>query len=188
VGGGGGGWGGGGGVGGGGGWVGGGGGGGGGGGCGRTRRNTVPGSKEEKSMKGEEGGNRAGSRPQGVVDPNVLQTPTSKRLSRCRGVRCLVVCDVRLRCSLHKILFHFKGLMWESIILLLSFPTAKPTLSQHYCTIIVQYTPPPPTPPSHAIPYAILVMAISCKGQCAMPSGTAEDANAQGTPRPLSLA
>ena len=66
--------------------------------------------------------------------------------------------------SLNKILIHFKALLWESIILVLPFPAAKRTLFQHYCTTITQYTPPSPSPPSLAIPYAILVMAISCKG------------------------
>ena len=51
------------------------------------------------------------------------------------------------RVSLYKILFHFKALLWESIILLLPPPAAKPTLLQHYCTTIAQYTPPPTEPP-----------------------------------------
>ena len=67
--------------------------------------------------------------------------------------------------SLNKILIHLKALLWESIILVLPPPAAKRTLLQHYCTTIAQYTPPSPSPPSLAIPYAILVMAISCKGQ-----------------------
>ena len=70
-----------------------------------------------------------------------------------------------IQVSLNKRLIHFKALLWESIILLLPPPAAKPTLLQHYCTTIAQYTPPPPSPPSLAILYAILVMAISCKGQ-----------------------
>jgi len=71
----------------------------------------------------------------------------------------------RIQISLYKILFPFKALLSESIILLLPPPAAKPTLLQHYCTTIAQYTPPPTQHPFAAIPYSILVMAISCKGQ-----------------------
>jgi len=42
---------------------------------------------------------------------------------------------------------------------------AWPALLQYYCTSIVQYTTPPPTPKLYAIHPAILAMAISCKGQ-----------------------
>jgi len=63
-------------------------------------------------------------------------------------------------------MFHFTALLWESIILLLPPPPAKPTLLQYYCTTIEQYTRPPPTPPFYAIHHTILVMALSCKGQC----------------------
>jgi len=45
--------------------------------------------------------------------------------------------------SPYKILFHFKALLWESILLLLPAPLAKPTLLQYYCTPIQQYTPLP---------------------------------------------
>jgi len=54
------------------------------------------------------------------------------------------VCKV----SLYKILFYFKALVWESIILFLPPPPpAKPTLLQYYRTPIAQYTPRPPHRP-----------------------------------------
>ena len=49
--------------------------------------------------------------------------------------------------GLYKILFRFKALLWESFILLLPPPAAKPTLLQHLCTTIAQYTPPHTEPP-----------------------------------------
>ena len=67
--------------------------------------------------------------------------------------------------SLHKILFHFKALLWESIILVLPSPPAKSTLLQCYYTTIAQYTPAHRPPHVYAIHCTILVMAISCKGQ-----------------------
>jgi len=74
--------------------------------------------------------------------------------------------------SLYKILFHFKALLWESIILVLSPPTCKQSLPycMHYycyCMTIAQYTSPP-TDPSFLChtPYNIGdANAISCKGQ-----------------------
>ena len=45
--------------------------------------------------------------------------------------------------SLYKILFQFKALLWNAVILSLPLPPlAKPTLLQCYCTPIAQYTPP----------------------------------------------
>jgi len=48
--------------------------------------------------------------------------------------------------SLYKILFHFKALLWESIIYPSSLycppPPAKPTLLQSHCTAIAQHTLP----------------------------------------------
>ena len=67
--------------------------------------------------------------------------------------------------SLYKILFHFKPLLWESVILVLPPPLAKPTLLQYHCTTIAQYTPSSPTPLLYAIHHTILVMGISCKDQ-----------------------
>jgi len=58
-----------------------------------------------------------------------------------------------------------KPLLWESVILVLPPPLAKPTLLQYHCTTIAQYTPPSPTPLLYAIHHTILVMGISCKGQ-----------------------
>ena len=57
--------------------------------------------------------------------------------------------------SLYKILFHFKALVWESIILVLPTSLAKHTLLQYYCTPIAQYTPPhrPPLYMSYTIQY-----------------------------------
>jgi len=67
--------------------------------------------------------------------------------------------------GLHKILFHFNAVLWESIILLLPPATCKAyPIVLHYCTTITQYTPPLPTPPFYAIHHTILVMAISCEG------------------------
>jgi len=43
-------------------------------------------------------------------------------------------------------------------------PLVLSTLLQYYCTTIAQYRTYPPTPPLHAIHFAILVIAISCKG------------------------
>ena len=75
------------------------------------------------------------------------------------------LCTVGRGFNLYKRLFHFKALLWESIILLLPPPPpAKPILLQYYCTTIAQYTPPPPTAPFYAIHHTLLVMAISCKG------------------------
>jgi len=68
------------------------------------------------------------------------------------------------RVSLYKILFHFKALLWESIILLLLpftckvYPIAIPF--HDHCAIYAR----PLTPPFVAVHYAILVMAILCKG------------------------
>jgi len=42
---------------------------------------------------------------------------------------------------------------------------ALPTLVQHYCTIIGQYTTPLPTSRVYVIHHTILVITISCKGQ-----------------------
>ena len=68
--------------------------------------------------------------------------------------------DTGLR--LYKILFHFKALLWESIIRVLPHPT----LLQYYCTTIAQYTTRLHLPPRlYAVHHTIFVMAISCKGQ-----------------------
>jgi len=55
--------------------------------------------------------------------------------------------------SLYKILLYFKALLWESIVLLLPPPLAKPTLLQYYCTTIAQYAPR--HRPSFSMPYTI---------------------------------
>ena len=58
--------------------------------------------------------------------------------------------------SLYKILFHFKPLLFESIILNCpSPPPAKATLLQHYCTTIAQYTPAHRPPLFMRVPYNI---------------------------------
>jgi len=58
-----------------------------------------------------------------------------------------------------------------------------------YCNIIARplrnIRPPPPSPPSHAIPYAILVMAISCKGQPPLTGALGEKRRVQ-LPLPVS--
>jgi len=68
----------------------------------------------------------------------------------CFGLDCIPFGGydfVKARVSLYTILFHFKDLLWKSIILLLPPPAAKPTLLQHYRTTIAQYTPPSTEPP-----------------------------------------
>jgi len=54
------------------------------------------------------------------------------------------------RVSLYKMLFHFKALLWESIILLLPLPPASPTRLQYYCNTNLQdstpFRPPAFTP------------------------------------------
>jgi len=75
--------------------------------------------------------------------------------------------------GLYKILaFHFKALLWESIILLLPPPPtckAYPSVIRlhDHCAIHTS----PRTPPLYAIHHTILAMAISCKGQrvCCIP-------------------
>ena len=58
--------------------------------------------------------------------------------------------------GLDKILFHFKALLWESIILVLPRPPAAPTVLQYYCTTFAQYTPHHHRPPSVChTPYTI---------------------------------
>jgi len=66
--------------------------------------------------------------------------------------------------SLYKILYHFKALLWKSIILFLPPPNLQ-SLPYRCCTPIARYTTPRPTPPLYAIHHNVLVMAISCKGQ-----------------------
>ena len=51
-------------------------------------------------------------------------------------------------------------------------PPVLPALSQYYCMPIAQYAALPRPPLLHGIHYTILVMAISCKGQCARSSAT----------------
>ena len=79
--------------------------------------------------------------------------------------------QVRQAVSLNKILFYFKALVWESIILVLPPPTYKAypiaILLHAHCAIYA----PPPTPPLYAIHYTILVLAISCKGQTGRRAG-----------------
>jgi len=60
----------------------------------------------------------------------------------------------RMRGGLYKILFHVESCLWESIILSLTPPPAKPTLLQYLCTAIARYTIPSPDPPV-CMPYAI---------------------------------
>jgi len=83
----------------------------------------------------------------------------------CRVV-CLVVLPGWCGVSLYKILFHFKALLWESIIVL---PPPHPTCKAYPAAILLHdhcaIYAPPPTPPLYAIHHTILVMAISCKGQ-----------------------
>ena len=67
--------------------------------------------------------------------------------------------------SLYKILFHFKALLWESIICFLPPPTCKAypivVLLHDHCAIYASS----PTPPLYDIHHIILVMTTSYKGQ-----------------------
>ena len=105
------------------------------------------------------------------IDTNTRQATTPTALSyifysnsplppRCRWL------------GLHKIFVHSKAFLHQSIILLLTHPSALLTRLQYYCTSNVQYTTPHPTPLVVAIHYTILAMAISCKGQVACQVGT----------------
>jgi len=70
------------------------------------------------------------------LNSNSGYNSSSVRLCVCSFARIYIF-------SLYKILFHFKALLWESIVL--SFtppPLAKPILLQYFCTTIAQYTPP----------------------------------------------
>ena len=74
---------------------------------------------------------------------------TYKKLSSCRAPLTLALTRwgrAPSGLSLYKMLFHFEALLWQSIILLLRTPPAKPTLLQYYSTTIAQYTPPPTDP------------------------------------------
>jgi len=71
--------------------------------------------------------------------------------------------------SLYKILFYFKALLWESIILVLPPPTCKAYLIELLLQTIEQYTRPIEPTAFYAIHHTILVMAISCKGQLPAP-------------------
>jgi len=67
--------------------------------------------------------------------------------------------------SLYEIWFHFKALLWESIILLLPPPTCNAySIAIRVHNVCAIYDPPP-TPLVYAIHDTILVMTISCKGQ-----------------------
>jgi len=63
-------------------------------------------------------------------------------------------------------LFYFEAVVHETTMLSFPPPTciARPGV-QHYCTIIGQYTTPPPDSRSYAIHHTILVITTSCKGQ-----------------------
>jgi len=67
--------------------------------------------------------------------------------------------------SLHKRLFYFKALLWESIILLLPPPPPPPPptckLLHDQCAIYAPHRPPL----FWAIYHMTLVMGISCTGQ-----------------------
>jgi len=80
------------------------------------------------------------------------------------------LCGAMFEFSLYEILFHFKALLWVSIIFLLPPPTCKAypiaILLHDHCAIYAR----PLTPPIFALHHAILVMAISCKGQVRVPS------------------
>jgi len=68
--------------------------------------------------------------------------------------------------GLHKILFHFAAFMWDSILPSLPPPTCIARTIAILLHVYCARYDAPPTPPLYAIHYTILVMAISCKGQC----------------------
>jgi len=72
----------------------------------------------------------------------------------------------KLGFSLYKILFHFKALLRESIILLLPPPTcnAWPVAILLHALACAIYAPQP-TPSLYAIYHTILAITISCEGQ-----------------------
>jgi len=80
----------------------------------------------------------------------------------------------QLRLSLYNILFYFKALLWESILLSFPAPTCIAHPGEYYCTTIGQYTTPPPTSCLYAIHHTILVITVSCKGQAATGTGRAQ--------------
>ena len=90
-----------------------------------------------------------------------------------RDAKCLVGVEGHLRLGLYKIFFPCEAGVPESTILS-STPAHLhcPTLVQYYCTIIGQYTTPPPNSRLYAIHHAILVIKITCKGQ---PAAGGED-------------
>jgi len=71
--------------------------------------------------------------------------------------------------SPYNIVFHFKPLLRESIILLLPSPLAKPTLLQYYCARPFRNIRPRTDPPLYAVHHTILAMAISCSPICDVP-------------------
>ena len=91
--------------------------------------------------------------------------PKGRGAFRCSSSGCER--SALLPLSLYKILFRFKALLWESIILVLPPSTCKAypiaILLHDHCAIYAL----PPTSLSYAIHHTILVMAISCKGQLA---------------------
>jgi len=94
------------------------------------------------------------------------QTRARRSTTRCAGCGRAITQAHGESLGLYKILFHCKAFLWESVILLLP-----PHLqSLHYCNTIARLLrnirPSPPTPRLYAIHYTIVVMAISCKGQC----------------------
>jgi len=78
------------------------------------------------------------------------------------------VCYERVRFGLYKILFYFEAHVHESILFDCSLPThIAHTITQCGRTTIARYTThdAPPTPLLYAIHHAVLIVAISCKGQ-----------------------
>jgi len=67
--------------------------------------------------------------------------------------------------DLYKIFVYFGAVVHKSTILSPPRPPALPTLVQHYCTMIGQYTTPLPIFRLYVIHHTILVRTISCKGQ-----------------------
>jgi len=68
-----------------------------------------------------------------------------------------------------KIMFHFKALLWESIIVLLPPPTCKAYPPCNAIASPFRNIRPPTDPLLYAIHHTILAMTILCKGQHARP-------------------
>jgi len=106
------------------------------------------------------------SRRKLVKEKQVTHTQDKNRVTYRQATRTEYKLNTGLGISLYKILFHFKTIVWESIILVLPPPHLQ---SLPYCNNIagpLRNIRPPHRPPLYyAIHHTILVMAISCEEQ-----------------------